>query len=234
MNEQLRKTSVKELLYEGAKDPAILFDGESLNTDEIEYAHGTVVSESLGVEMSLIGFIPYSVAFGLYQFSMYINFNDTLVVTPYFIRFSQSDVILPIFQKVSLANNKKYVLDESITICTLQEEKLLSGLRNKVTKLPYVSGESLKNVFNRIKDKSMFEVGDADSIFYIARNNEFVLEHGFGGVRYITNDFLCLCNYMNKVTGLPSYVVLSSHDTLRVLKKDYNPEKKNSGLANLM
>lgn len=234
MSEQLQKASVKELLYEGAKDPAILFDGESLNTDEIEFAKGTVVSESLGVEMSLIGFIPYSVAFGLYQFSMYINFNDTLIVTPYFIRFSQSDVILPIFQKVSLANKKKYELNKTITICTLQEEKLLSVFRNKVTKLPYVSGESLKNNFYKIKDKSMFEVADTDSIFYIARNNEFELEYGFGGIRYITNDFLCLCNYMNKVTGLPSYVVLSSHDTLRVLKKDYNPEKKNSEMANLM
>ena len=234
MSEQLQKSSVKELLYEGAKNPSILFDGESINTHEIGFARGTVVSESLGVEMSLIGFIPYSVAFELYQFSMYINFNDSLIVTPYFIRFSQSEVILPIFPKISLANKKKYVLDKTITICTLQEEKLLSDSKNKVTKLPYVSGELLKKNFNKIKDKSMFEVGDTDSVFYIGRNNEFELEYGFGNIRYITNDFLCLCNYMNKVTGLPSYVVLPSQDTIRVLKKDYKPEKKNNGLASFL
>ena len=194
-------------------------DGDD-STEYLEraYAQGTVVSKSLGEEMSLVGFVPYSVSFAFYQLSMYINLNDTLIVTPYFLRFSQDECIWPIFKTIRLAKNRKYDLDENITVCTLQEEG--SSKKNKATKFPYVSGDLHKKDIKSIKDKSLFEVSETGAISYIARMNEFELYDGFGKMRYITNDFLCLCKYMNKVTGLPSYVVLPSYDTIRAIKKD--------------
>ena len=170
-------------------------------------------------EMSLIGFIPFS----LYS---YINQNDRLIVTPYYIRFAQIDNRIPIFDTIKTAQGEKYIIDNNfvVDICLNENEGPMWGAK-------LMTGEDLHKQINkkRIPNflKGSFEQKDDKSIYYIGRENEWELSREHLPKTVIVHDFLCLCSYINMVTGLPSYALLSSTDTIRILS---NEDEQNAPL----
>ena len=66
----------------------------------------------------------------------------------------------------------------------------------------------------------MFIENEDKTYDYIGREGEYELSCGLENIVSISNSFLCLCSYMNKVTGLPSYTVLTAKDAIRVLPEN--------------
>ena len=192
--------------------------------------------------MTLIGFIPYSLYYRYHLLSLKADFNDELVVSPYYVRFSKQDHVLPVYRNAAIASGKKYLINDKFQLNAVPED-VLDKLTNdyRINKnyssyfKPPISGKKLLELRKKIGKSfdRLFEgfVEEVTSLFgvvegaeldiqYIAQNDDIELSGSVTGITTITNDFLCLCCYMNKVTGLPSYVVLSSNDTIRVMSDD--------------
>lgn len=75
-------------------------------------------------------------------------------------------------------------------------------------------------IYKKWDKKDLFSKNEDGSYNYTGREGEWELSHGLGNMISISNNFLCLCSYMNKVTGTPSYAVLTSDDTIRVLPEN--------------
>ena len=202
MENQLQTSSVKNLLQE----------------EGIQHATGRVRSVSLLEEMSLVGFVPYSLSNLYLHLSMYMDLNDGLIVTPYCIRFSHINTIYPIFKSIQLASRNKYDVDENLIIGSIVDdipERIFKALK---VPNPFMNKKILQRLLMQDWDKgSLFENSGDGNVRYIARENEFEMKEGLGKLICISNDFLCLCRYMNKVTGLPSFTILPSEDTIRVI-----------------
>lgn len=207
-----------------------------------QFAVGKVRSESLAEEMTLIGFVPYSLYYRYNLLSLKADFNDELIVSPYYVRFSKQDQVLPIYRCATIANGKKYPINEKFQLNAVPEDVLdkLSN-DNRISKnyssyfKPPINGKRLlelrkkiTNSFDRLFEGFIEEMGSLFGVVegadlglqYIAQNDDIELSGSVTGMTTLTNDILCLCCYMNKVTGLPSYVVLSSNDTIRVMSDD--------------
>lgn len=66
----------------------------------------------------------------------------------------------------------------------------------------------------------MFIKNEDDTYNYVAQEDEWELSCGPGKIVAIANGFLCLCSYMNKVTGMLSYVALLPNDVIKVVPED--------------
>lgn len=73
-----------------------------------------------------------------------------------------------------------------------------------------------------LREKNLLVNNDEGDFDYIAYDGNLELSNGLDNKIAISDNFLCLCSYMNKVTGLPSYTVLTSDDTFRVLPENEN------------
>lgn len=221
MNSELQKSSIRYLLQK---------EGE-------QQACGKVRSESLHEDMSLIGFVPYSVVYSDFLLSLGVDLNDQLVITPYFVRFSKQDPVYPIFKSLRKANGMKYKVNEKLLISTIPEEvrdkvKSIYSLRSfKWIETKPMSGSRILESWRKQKDiflrlfQNVFEEVDSsmeDSIElnYNGQPDDIELSGHITELTTITNDFLCLCSYMNKVTGLPSYIVLGADDVIRLLSDE--------------
>ncbi len=199
-NSPLDKSSLYNLLCETGK----------------QQAEGRVRSKSLLEEMSLIGFIPYTdyyihqLVFGT------VDLNNHLYVAPYLVKFSKDTPAYPYFKTITRATDKKYRIDEKLYLDPILDEIPSSTLQNVNIKFPF-NGNQLLNLMNRRWDKKDLIIKNEDFTFdYVGRKGEFELSCGLGKIVAISNNFLCLCTYINKVTGYPSYTVLPSDDTIRV------------------
>jgi hypothetical protein len=205
MENQLQKSSVKNLLQE----------------EGIQHATGRVRSASLQEEMSLVGFVPYSLSNLYLQLAMYMDLNDGLIVTPYCIKFSKINTVYPIFKSIQLASRNKYEIDDSLIIGTIVDDIPERNFKALKIPSPFLNRMVLQRLLMQNWDKkNLFENAGDGTVRYIARENEFELSDGLGRLICISNDFLCLCRYMNKVTGLPSFTILTSEDTIRVIPEN--------------
>ena len=204
INTQLPKSSIKSLLQ----------------AQGMQQATGWVKSESFCEEMSLLGFIPYTAFYSFFDLSIKGDINSLLFVTPLYVRFVNDSSILPIFSSISDANGKKYILNERLLADLLLDEMPESIARYYEKNRP-VNGKTLLRLLTnkRWQRNDLFEKNEDGSIFYVGREKEWIMTRALNDWYCITNDFLCLCSYMNKVTGLPSYTVLRSEDALRILPK---------------
>lgn len=189
----------------------------------IQQAEGRVRSISLMEEMSLIGFIPYSINH-LLQFDMglNINLNDNLCVAPYLVKFSKDTPVYPYFKTIKSATGNKYRIDNNLYIDPILNEIPENILKYNHIKLPFC-GKALLQLMGKKWDKKDLFVQNEDGTYdYFGRNGEWELSYGIGQFVSISNNFLCLCHYMNQITGKPSYAVLTSNDTIRVLSEKEN------------
>lgn len=207
---QLDQSSVLALLYERGA----------------QHANGYVRFAGLPDEFSLIGFIPvYASLPGSSCFSG-IDLAGEILVTTHFIRFSSLQVVYPIFRDISKTEGNDYLVDSNL---------LLNSLIDNVDSLSYFRGESsLKfgspgsQILTKIKIKAIdnfFFKKEEENVYFIGNKNFFVLQNGPGKWQCISNDFLCLCTYMNKTTGKIDYVATSPDLTIRAVGN--NKEEEN-------
>lgn len=204
MNSQLQKSSLFNLLCETC----------------MQRAEGRVRSKSLMEEMSLIGFIPYTDYYIHHLLLSSVDMNDHLYVAPYLVRFSKDTPVYPYFKTITKAIGKKYRIDGNLYIDPILDEIPKSVLQYAHFKLP-LDGNQLLQLMSKKWDKRDLFVKNEDGTYdYNGREGEWELSCGLGNMVSISNNFLCLCSYMNKVTGTPSYTVLTSDDTIRVLSEN--------------
>lgn len=204
INSQLHKSSLYNLLC---------------NTG-MQRAEGRVRSKSLLEEMALIGFIPYT-DYYLHQLVLSsVNLNDHLCVAPYLVRFSKETPVYPYYKTITKATGKKYRIDGKLYIDPILDEIPKSVLQHAQFKLPLDGNQLLKLMDKKWDKKDLFIRNDDGTHEYIGRKGEWELSCGLGNMVSISNNFLCLCSYMNRVTGIPSYTVLTSDDTIRVLPEN--------------
>ena len=204
MNSQLHKSSLYNLLYDTG----------------MQRAEGRVRSKSLLEEMALIGFIPYT-DYYLHQLVLSsVNLNDHLCVAPYLVRFSKGTPVYPYYKTITKATGKKYRIDGKLYIDPILDEIPKSVLQHAQFKLPLDGNQLIKLMDKKWDKKDLFVRNDDGRYEYTGREGEWELSCGLGNMISISNNFLCLCSYMNRVTGTPSYAVLTSDDTIRVLPEN--------------
>jgi len=208
INSQLQSSSIKTLLQ----------------TNGIEYAQGRVRAEHFSEEMSLIGFVPCTKFYKYWTASFNVDLNGHLAVTPYLLRFSKESYPIPIFKKITQASGKKYNINENLII-----ESIIEILPENVLKQLTPPKGYILPLMNKIRNKDkedLFEI-ENNTYNYIGKEDDFELYDGIGNLICISNDFLCLCTYINSVTGILNYIVLPSNDTVRVLSVSNNNEPIN-------
>lgn len=192
-----------------------------LNETGLQQAEGRVRSISLLEEMSLIGFIPYTKDFTIQSILNPANLNSRLFVAPYFVKFSQDTPAYPYFKNISKAKGKQYRIDGKLFIDPILSDILHNTpLKYVNPKMPFDGNQLLQQLKKRSVTEDLFIKNEDKTYDYIAREGEYELSCGLENIVSISNSFLCLCSYMNKVTGLPSYTVLTAKDTIRVLPEN--------------
>ena len=140
---------------------------------------------------------------------------------------AEDSTIFPYFKTIKKAFGKKYKLDQNLYVYPALDEVpykvWYSNYKGVCFKDKFsFTGEVLQNLTKSKywEEKDFLKKNDDGTCDYIGRKDEWELTDGLGNIVSISNNFLCLCRYMNKVTGVPSYVVLTSDDTIRVLPKN--------------
>lgn len=169
---------------------------------------------------------------------LFIDLNSRLIVHSYFIRFATQQInidhlnrVHPIFQEVALAKGKKYDLIDNIFFNALLASDLtkenVKALNINNTDIwaynVYLKGTHIhRQLCNRDrwdKDKRIKDNEDG-SYYYEGQENDIALSSNVLNQTAIATDFLCLCRYINPVTGLPSYTLLKSDDAIMVKDDD--------------
>lgn len=187
----------------------------------ILHAEGHVRTKLLHEEMSLVGFIPYT-AFEHHNLVMNsLVLNDHLYVAPYLVKFSNEAPIYPYFKTITKATGNQYKIDNKLYIDPILNYLPSYYIDNfKHCNLPF-NGKQLIPLINKKWDKkNMFIKNEDDTYNYVAQEDEWELSCGPGKIVAIANGFLCLCSYMNKVTGMLSYVALLPNDVIKVVPED--------------
>ncbi len=191
-----------------------------LNETGMQQAEGRVRSKSLLEEMSLIGFIPYTDYYTIQLALNSVDLNGHLYVAPNLVKFSKDTPAYPYFRTITKATGKQYRIDGKLYIDPILDEIPSCILQYAHFKQPFNGNQLLKMIYKKWDKKDLFSKNEDGSYNYTGREGEWELSHGLGNMISISNNFLCLCSYMNKVTGTPSYAVLTSDDTIRVLPEN--------------
>ena len=182
-----------------------------------ESAKGRVRSQSLLEEMTLVGFVPYNEIGYWSRIAPSFNLNAKLLVTPYYLKVGDGPVY-PYYDKAKKAKGVHYSLDENLII-----DKLSEYVNNNQS-YPFTADKLDNRSVLRLKQKTNFLELDENTNEnnYVGQEDDIELYRDYWKDRSVSNDLLCLCVYMNKVTGKPSYILLPSTDVFRVI-----PEKEN-------
>lgn len=199
-------------------------------------AEGKVRSVSLEESMSLIGFIPYA---STCDPTFIINMNEDVIVTPSLVRFKSNKNPYPLMKHIRFSERGKYKYNRNLRIATIQAQTNINfsnGRFNNIhidfnkyenTHDPLICNKIIKNynsycVGNLEKDDEGFliYVPDATEFIFTRDNENFLVNEEVNSYTYIADDFLCLCAYINKVTGKPSYSTFPPQDLIKVLENN--------------
>ena len=209
MTSQLDKSSIKSLLLEPNNPTG----------DNFQYAEGRVRSLWFNDEVNLIGFIPYD------ETKMGIDLNSPFVLTPYMIRCEGAKFPSFLCECVRNSNGKRYPLND----CTCVYPNVIEDIpkwifSNTLDNNAWINGTSLNRNIKKYEQKlsdtlsGKFEKNEDDTYSYIGR--EYVWELSFRQIKFLAADFLCVCSYINKVTGKHDYVLLPSDYVIRILPSE--------------
>lgn len=207
INSELKKSSISNLLVEQGN----------------LHAEGKVRTIHMSETMNLVGFIPYTNYFMLYNiFVMNVDLNAHLYVAPFLVKFSEGGPVFPYFKYVADATGKKYPVDGN-----LYADTVLEAIPENISRTPKCSvplnGKQMLNLikYRKIdKFQDLFEKQDDDTYIYTGREGEYELTGGLGYIRAIARDVLSLCSYINTVSGRINYAVLPSDEVIKVLNKE--------------
>ena len=189
--------------------------------------------------MMLVGFIPYTAKFDP---TLFINMNEDMIVTPSLVRFKNHNRPVSLMKYIKLPEETKYKYNRNIRIATIEAYLAINQNQNgsRYISKDFADYENTPSpiLCNKIIKKyntlcvGNFEKDDFGLLVYCPDATEFIFtrenitpwtNEEVNPFTYIADDFLCLCVYINKVTGIPSYSTFPPQDLIKVL--DNNDKK---------
>jgi len=193
-------------------------------------AEGKVRSYGMKSDITLLGVIPYQ-PFDVAGIERCI-LNKPFFVTPYMIRFHDSNSPIMIYKNLKKACGQKYILNDlfysfSNRVFSNISPHILNN--SSETALP-INGAKLLKILSKEKKYNypkltQYEFSE-DAVSYIGQDEEWELT--VGRLVCVTDDFICLCSYMNSVSGKLDYVLLPPEDVYFVLPEDKASAEENT------
>ena len=193
-------------------------------------AEGKVRSYGMKSDITLLGVIPYQ-PYDITNMERCF-LNKPFFVTPYMIRFYDSNSPISIFKNLKKACGQKYVLND--LFCSFSNRVFANIspyiLNNKSeTALP-INGTTLLKIVSKEKRYNLekltqYDFSD-DAVSYIGQDEDWELS--VGRIVCVADDFVCLCSYMNTVTGKLDYVLLPPEDVYIVLPEEEDAVEEES------
>lgn len=181
-------------------------------------AEGLVYSPWIRRDLTLIGFLPYSFH------EMDVIINMPFIFTPFLLKYEHSDKPFLIYKAVECAKGISYPLRVGLDFISVFDGIPEYCLRGKNGKTQPLYGDFLNELIIKEKTKALknfmnrFKEIEHGQYAYLGRDFEWELSRG--NIQCICRDFLCLCSYMNEVTGNITYVLLPSTDVYKILEVD--------------
>lgn len=191
-------------------------------------AEGKVRSYGMKSDITLLGVIPYQ-PYDVAGIERCI-INKPFFVTPYMIRFHDSNSPIMIYKNLKKACGQKYVLNDLFYSFSKRVFANISPniLNNSTeTALP-INGATLLKILSKEKKWNLSKLTQyefsEDAVSYIGQDEEWELT--VGRLVCVADEFVCLCSYMNTVTGKLDYVLLPPEDVYFVLPEDKTSEEE--------
>jgi hypothetical protein len=181
-----------------------------------------VYSESFGLHMQLVGFVPY--------WSLNVDMNSEVIFTPYRVRNLKQEVTLPVMGAIRTAvSNERFLMSRTLytpygfdirgfnyyLLALDQAERTQNTAEKRIDWSKSSDANTVLRYAARsefYKQRENLQVNDERGLEYIASDDEFVMTRTYGNYTAIAGRFLCSCAYMNTVTGRPSYLLFDPED----------------------
>ena len=211
MDNQLSNSSVKNLL----------------DKKGVLQAGGEVRFGIFPEKITLLGFVPYHM--GSYSFNhsnkkiMEIDFNERLIVSPHRIRQINSETTYPVMKMIKKSDSEIFQYNRSLRIYAMPPEML----QNNVL-IGYLNNPSKSLADTLLRGKvisSLFKRNEEGLLQYETKENDYIFTRTYGDYTCIANDFVCLCSYINKISGLPNYSLFDPEDIVKVISEEDESRK---------
>lgn len=192
-------------------------------TGEIE-APINVYSETFQMSMTLIGFVPHNDLEELSFSEPTIDLNRDIVYTPYRIKLTALEKAFPVMKKIRKAENEERFLIRRGLVTPYEgthftryyqilEREDISEEDKKKFLPSFLDSYPLKLVKkSKYYIANSLSINDEGMLVYKAFPNAFVSSRTYGDYIVISHRYLCLCAYINSITGLPSYSLFDPED----------------------
>lgn len=190
-------------------------------------ANMNVFSDTFAQDLTLIGFVPFNEFDLSFVYTPQINLNEDVIYTQYRIRLASLDLTLPVMKKIRLVkaeNGEKFECQRKLITkypieifknyyCALENSDFEEKTKKNIMR---------QNVERVLKTSYKYDMGknnlyeEDGKLFYRANAKEIVFTRTHGEYTVISNEFSCLCAYVNSVTGKPAYALFSVEDLFEI------------------
>ena len=208
MDSQLVKSTIKSILEEKG----------------FLRAKGKVHSLIFKEDMNLIGFVPYYESDWdiLLNQNLDINLNESLIVTPNRIRFKDGESSYPVLKNVSKPKQEKYRFDRSLRIIDMPSSLMRQSWFIAYFNEPDKCGRIVIQELKKRKPTNLFHLSKSDEGYleYQVQQDDYEFTRDYGNYTCIGYSFLCLCSFINKITGLPAFALFDPQDIIKVMSEE--------------
>lgn len=201
-----------------------------LKKDSID-AEGTIRCQEYNLEMNLIGFLPYNRTWSF----LYLDLNAKMSVAPYWVKFKDSSFFLKVENHAKLSKDKKIYLHNNNILpirdmanfvknqnCDSHKKK--DDFNKKYEDYMKTQNKATAEALIKAAENEVLVdfllIDDESQIYYNPDNNPIVFWDDNSLKEIVADSFLCLCTYINPVTGLISYAALSPERCIYTISTD--------------
>jgi len=143
------------------------------------------------------------------ELELMFNFNSNIIVNSYRIRIEGAKRTLAVMTNIEKLPQGEYTMDnDSINVINVSSPIKIIGKSFSTVVLSH----------NLIKE----EEAEKNIVKYKADGSLYQFSREIGKYKIIASSFICLCRYINSVTGLPSYILLSPQEVYKIREPENN------------
>ena len=175
-----------------------------------------ITTESELIPLELVGFVPINQTdfYDITKFIVGINYIR-LEFDPWGNKKEHRS--FPIAKKIEQQKTDKLIIDNTFVLIPNLDNNTQTSLKLYQKYFGTISGNIEKNKSNLLKTKEF--ILEDENLYYILKENEMSFSRGnkiFG----ISDYFLCLCSYINPITGKLEYVIKQPDELIITLQKN--------------
>ncbi len=142
------------------------------------------------------------------ELELMFNFNSNIIVNSYRIRIEGAKRTLAVMTNIEKLPQGEYTMDnDSINVINVSSP----------IKIIEKSFSTVVLSHNLIKEEA-----EKNIVKYKADGSLYQFSREIGKYKIIASSFICLCRYINSVTGLPSYILLSPQEVYKIREPENN------------